>query len=67
MVTADSVKAASRMNALTKRGHEVIMYKADSALYKLAEPFKRPLTDTAYVKDSLNRYYYSGSGRIELQ
>ena len=67
MVTADSVKAASRMNALTKRGHEVIMYKADSVLYKLAEPFKRPLTDTAYIKDSLNRYYYSGSGRIELQ
>ena len=67
LVTSDSAKAAYRMNALTKRGHEVIMYKADSALYKLAEPFKRPLTDTAYIKDSLNRYYYAGKGRIELQ
>jgi len=67
MVTADSAAAASRMNVLTTRKHKVIMYKQDSAHYKLAEPFTLPLTDTSRIKDSLNRFYYLGKGFIELQ
>ncbi len=67
MVTADSAAAAARMNGLINRGHKVIMYKKDSDFYKLAEPFKLPLADTTHVKDSLNSFYFSGKGFIELQ
>jgi hypothetical protein len=55
------------MNMLTARKHKVIMYKNDSVTYRLAEPFTLPLTDTARVKDSLNRYYYSGKAFIQLK
>jgi hypothetical protein len=65
--TADSAAAAARMNMLTARHHKVIMYKKDSLLYALAEPFTLPLSDTAHIKDSLNRFYYSGKAAIELQ
>ncbi len=67
MVTADSAAAASRMNVLTARQHKIIMYKQDSLSYKLAEPFMLPLSDTTRIKDSLNKYYYSGKGFIELR
>jgi hypothetical protein len=67
METTDSAEAAYRMNVLTKRGHKIIMYKKDSLNYTLAEPFKLPLSDTAHIKDSLNRFYYSGKGFIDLQ
>ena len=65
--TADSAAAAYRMNVLTARKHKVIMYKTDSVSYRLAEPFTLPLSDTARIKDSLNRYYYSGKAFIELK
>ena len=67
MVTADSAAALWRMNALTKRGHKIIMYKKDSLYYKLAEPFALPLADTSRIKDSLNSYYYKGKAFIELK
>ena len=67
MVTPDSAAAVSRMNELTKRKHTVIMYKADSGTYKLAEPFTLPLSDTTRIKDSLNSYYYMGKAFIELK
>ena len=67
MVTADSAAALSRMNALTKRGHKIIMYSKDSGYYKLAEPFTLPLADTSRIKDSLNSYYYNGKAFIELK
>ena len=67
MQTADSAAAVSRMNALTKRGHKIIMYSKDSLFYRLAEPFTRSLADTTHIKDSLNRYYYSGRAFIELK
>jgi hypothetical protein len=67
MVTADSAAAVSKMNVLTKRGHKIIMYTKDSLLYKLAEPFTLPLSDTTRVKDSLNSYYYVGKAFIELK
>lgn len=64
MRTADSSAAAARMNVLTARHHTVIMYKKDSVTYALAEPFKLPLTDTARIRDSLNRFYYLGKASI---
>ena len=67
MITADSAAALSRMNALTKRGHKIIMYSKDSGYYKLAEPFTLPLADTSRIKDSLNSYYYNGKAFIELK
>ena len=65
--TIDSAAAVDRMNMLTARHHKVIMFKQDSVTYVLAEPFTLPLSDTAHIKDSLNRFYYSGKGFIELQ
>ena len=65
--TTDSAAAVYKMNVLTARHHKVIMYKKDSETYALAEPFTLPLSDTARIKDSLNRYYYLGKGFIELQ
>ena len=65
--TADSAVAVYRMNVQTARGHKVILYKTDSLIYSLAEPFTLPVSDTAHIKDSLNRFYYSGKGFIELQ
>lgn len=65
--TADSAVAVARMNVLTARHHTVIMYKKDSVTFALAEPFKLPLSDTAHVKDSLNRFYYLGKAVIEYQ
>lgn len=67
MITSDSNAAVSRMNVLTSRGHKVIMYKQDSIRYRLAEPFNLPLSDTTHVKDSLNNFYFLGSGFIELK
>lgn len=65
--TADSAAAAYRMKVLTARNHKVIMYTADSLMYRLAEPFTLPLSDTAHIKDSLNRFYYSGKAFIQLK
>ncbi len=48
-------------------GHTVIMYTSDSVIYKVAEPFTLPLSDTTHIKDSLNKYYYLGKGRVELK
>lgn len=65
-VTINKAAAQERMDVLTKRGHKVIMYTSDSVTYKLAEPYNLPLSDTAKVKDSLNRYYYLGKAKVEL-
>ena len=65
-VTTNRVAAEKRMGALISRGHNVIMYTADSITYKLAEPFTLPVSDTARVKDSLNKWYFLGKARVEL-
>ena len=57
--------AIIKMNDLIARGHKVVMYTKDSVYYKLAEPFRRPLSDTARVRDSLNKYYYLGKAYVE--
>ena len=64
--TIDVAAATAKMKDLIARGHKVIMYTSDSLYYKLAEPYKLPLSDTARVRDSLNKYYYNGKGYIEL-
>ena len=58
--------AQTRMANLKSYGRQVILYTKDSAIYKIAEPFTRPLTDTTKVLDSLNGYYGKGKGKIEL-
>jgi hypothetical protein len=50
-------EAIKTMNRLNGWGHHVTMYTDDSIIYKLAEVFKRPLTDTTRVKDSMERFY----------
>lgn len=65
-VTTNKAAAIDKMNTLVYRGHKVIMYTADSVTYKLAEPFSLPLSDTAKIKDSLNRFYYLGKATVEL-
>ena len=67
LITKDSNAAVARMKTLINRGHKVIMYKQDSTRYRLAEPFNLPLSDTTRVKDSLNNFYFLGSGFIELK
>ena len=63
--TSNKELATKGMEKMKSYGHKVIMYQQDS-LYKVAEPFKRPLTDTTRIKDSLNKYYYLGKAHIEL-
>jgi len=64
--TIDKAAAIAKMKDLITRGHKVIMYTSDSVMYKLAEPFKLPLSDTARVRDSLNKYYYKGKAYVEV-
>lgn len=49
--------ANARLLKLKSYRRNVIMYTNDSAIYKVAEPFTRPLSDTTRVLDSLKRYY----------
>ncbi|HEV8079118.1 MAG TPA: hypothetical protein VGP43_00285 [Chitinophagaceae bacterium] len=65
--TADKRAALRAYNRMKEYGHTVIMYTTDSVIYKVAEPFTLPLSDTAHIKDSLNKYYYLGKGRVELK
>ena len=53
--TPDAAKA--RLAKLKTFNRNVIMYTTDSSTYKIAEPFKLPLSDTTRVLDSLKRYY----------
>ncbi|MBA3674771.1 MAG: hypothetical protein H0W75_07420 [Chitinophagaceae bacterium] len=65
--TADKRAALKAYNRMKEYGHTVIMYTSDSVIYKVAEPFTLPLSDTTHIKDSLNKYYYLGKGRVELK
>lgn len=49
--------AQARLAKLKTFNRNVIMYTTDSSKYKIAEPFKLPLSDTTRVLDSLKRYY----------
>jgi len=53
-----SINAAlARLKELKNYRRNVIMYTTDSVIYKIAEPFKLPLSDTTKILDSLKRYY----------
>lgn len=65
--TSDKRAALKAYNRMKEFGHRVIMYTTDSVIYKVAETFTLPLSDTTHIKDSLNKYYYLGKGRVELK
>jgi hypothetical protein len=50
---------------LTSYGHKLEIIKIDSANFKLAMPFTRPLSDTLKVKDSL-KIFFGGKPYIQL-
>lgn len=58
--------AQTRLANLKSYGRQVILYTNDSIIYKIAEPFTRPLSDTTKVLDSLNGYYGKGKAKIEM-
>jgi hypothetical protein len=64
-VTQDKEDALKTLAKYKQYGHKVIMFTNDSVTYKVAEPFKLPLSDTTHIKDSLNKYYYLGKAHIE--
>lgn len=49
--------ALARFRELKSYHRNVIMYTTDSVIYKIAEPFTLPLSDTTKILDSLKRYY----------
>ena len=59
--------ALAVLQHLKNYGRKVIMYTDDSVTYKIAHPFMLPLSDTARVLDSLNKYYYRGKAHIEIK
>jgi len=56
--TKNKAVAFARLEYLKSFGKNVIMYTNDSVTYKIAEPFKLPLSDTTRILDSLNKNYY---------
>jgi hypothetical protein len=65
--TIDEAEAEKALGKYKQLGHKVIMYTTDSLLYKVAEPYKLPLSDTTYIKDSLNKYFYKGKAYVEAK
>lgn len=63
----DKARADKRTKELIGYGRNVILYTTDSIIYKIAEPYNRPLSDTLQVLDSLNKYYGKNRTRIEIQ
>lgn len=59
--------AQKRFDILTSYGHKLIMYTSDSVTYKVAMPFSLPLSDTAYIKDSVRKTLFGGNPYIELK
>ncbi|MBU3714970.1 MAG: hypothetical protein FGM46_08475 [Ferruginibacter sp.] len=49
--------AESYLKKLKGYGHSPIIYAHDSISYRVAMTFKRPQTDTAFLKDSLNTFF----------
>ena len=66
-ITDNKEAAKASMDKLNSWGHHVIMYTNDSVHYKLAELFKRPLSDTARVRDSLNHFYEAKTIFVETK
>ncbi|HEY5391961.1 MAG TPA: hypothetical protein VIJ57_07595 [Hanamia sp.] len=56
--------AEKRLEKLKNYRRNVIMYTNDSVIYKIAEPFMLPLSDTTRILDSFKRYY--AKTRVEI-
>lgn len=65
--TIDEEEANKTLGKYKQLGHKVIMFTTDSLIYKVAEPFTLPLSDTTHIKDSLNKYYYKGKAYVEVK
>lgn len=59
--------AQKSFTRLSNYGHKLLLYTADSVIYKVAMPFTRPLADTTYVKDSIRNRLFGGRPYIELK
>ena len=57
--------AQKTFDKFTTYGHKLVQTSTDSVTFKIGMEFKRPLTDTAVVKDSLSRLF-GGQPSIEL-
>ncbi len=66
-VTTHKEVALARLAILKSLGRDVIMYTTDSITYKIAHPFRLPLSDTTKMLDSLNKNYYNGKAYIEIR
>lgn len=49
--------ADRKFQQLKSHNRNVILYTNDSTIYKIAEPFNLPLSDTTQILDSLKQYY----------
>jgi hypothetical protein len=65
--TIDKDVAEKTLHKYKQYGHNVIMYTDDSVMYKVAEPFTLPLSDTTHIKDSLNKNFYLGKAHVEIK
>ncbi len=59
--------ALTRLALLKSYGRNAVVYTNDSVTYKVAEAFRRPLSDTTKILDSLNIYYAPGKTYIEIR
>jgi hypothetical protein len=57
--------AQKRWEQLKSYRRNVILYTDDSTIFKVAEPFHLPLSDTTRILDSLRRYYAKASIEIK--
>jgi hypothetical protein len=53
----DLALAQKRYTVLTNYGNKLVLTTRDSITYKLRMPFKKPLTDTLRVKDSIGIFF----------
>lgn len=54
---SDLALAQKRYTVLTNYGNKLVLTTKDSVTYKLRMPFKKPLSDTLRVKDSLGIFF----------
>ena len=64
--TANHEEALRKFDEITGFGHSPVIYKSGS-VYKVAMAFSLPLTDTLYIKDSLDQFYSLGKGFVEVE
>ena len=61
----DLALAQKRYTVLTNYGNKLVLTSKDSITYKLRMPFKKPLTDTLRVKDSI-AVFFQAKTYVEL-